>query len=176
MVRLAEPRRGMTLLDPMCGAGTILAEAIEYARPRKLGLKVWGGDQEANALRCAEINLRHVGPVRLERWDATDLPLEAASVDLVVSNPPFGKQLSRPEEVGPLYRKLIPEQDRVLKPGGRAVLLVSEYDPLRDAARAARWKLLRQLGVRILGQPAVLSVWRKPGSHTTMEKMTEGGG
>ncbi len=164
MVRLAEPRSDMRLVDPMCGAGTILGEAIDYARRHHLGtLHVSGGDVEANAVRAAETNLRRLGPARLERWDATRLPLEDGRVDRIVSNPPFGKQLSRPEEVGLLYRRMVPEYDRVLRPGGRAVLLVSEGDPLHEAARAAGWKPLRQLAVRVLGQPAVITVWRKPG-------------
>jgi 23S rRNA G2445 N2-methylase RlmL len=164
MVRLAEPRPDMLLLDPMCGAGTILGEAIDYARRHRLGtLHVAGGDQEGNAVRAAESNLRRLGPARLERWDATALPLDDASADRVVSNAPFGKQLGRPEEVGPLYARMVPEYDRVLKPGGRAVLLVSEDAPLRAAARSAGWKLLRELAVRVLGQPAVITVWRKPG-------------
>jgi 23S rRNA G2445 N2-methylase RlmL len=164
MVRLAEPRPNMVLLDPMCGAGTILGEAIDYARRHRLGtLRVCGGDQEPGAVRAAETNLRRLGPARLERWDATALPLEDAGVDRLVSNPPFGKQLSSPDEVAPLYRRVVPEYDRVLKPGGRAVLLVSEEGPLKEAARAAGWKLLRQLGVRVLGQSAGITVWRKPG-------------
>jgi tRNA (guanine6-N2)-methyltransferase len=164
MVRLAEPRSDMRLVDPMCGAGTILGEAIDYARRHRLGtLHVCGGDQEANAIRAAATNLRRLGPARLERWDATRLPLEDGSVDRVVSNPPFGKQLSRPEEIGPLYARMVPEYDRVLKPGGRAVLLVSEDAPLRTAARTVSWKPLRQIDVRVLGQPAVITVWRKPG-------------
>jgi len=164
MVRLAEPRRDMRLVDPMCGAGTILGEAITYARRHRLGtLQVWGGDREAAAVRAAETNLRHLGPARLERWDATHLPLEDASADRIVSNPPFGKQLSRPDEVGPLYRRMIPEYDRLLKPGGRAVLLVSEGALLRETARTVGWKLLREIDVRVLGQPAVITVWRKPG-------------
>ena len=163
MVRLAEPRPDMLLLDPMCGAGTILGEAIDYARRHRLGtLQVSGGDEDPNAVRAAEINLRRLGPARLERWDAMRLPLPAASVDRIVSNPPFGKQLSRPEEIGPLYRRLVPAYDRILKPGGRAVLLVSEEEPLREAARSAGWKLLRQLHLRVLGQSAVITVWRKP--------------
>jgi 23S rRNA G2445 N2-methylase RlmL len=169
MMRLAEPRADMLLLDPMCGAGTILGEAIDYARRHRLGtLHVWGGDQEANAVRAAESNLRRLGPARLERWEAGRLPLDDASADRIVSNPPFGKQLSRPEDVGPLYRRVLPEYDRVLKPGGLAVLLVSEDAPLRDAARGAGWKLVRQLDVRVLGQPAVIIVWRKPDGGATM--------
>ena len=164
LVRLAEPRPNMLLLDPMCGAGTILGEAIAYARRHRLGtLEVRGGDEDASALRAADINLRRLGPARLERWDATRLPLPDAAADRIVSNPPFGKQLSRPEEIGPLYRRMVPEYHRVLKPAGRAVLLVSEEAPLKEAARGVGWKLLRQLEVRVLGQAAVITVWRKPG-------------
>jgi 23S rRNA G2445 N2-methylase RlmL len=83
-------------------------------------------------------------------------------VDRVLSNPPFGKQLETPEAVGPLYRAMVPEYDRVLRPGGWAVLLTSEARLLNDAARAAGWKSLRQVKLRILGQLAVASVWRKP--------------
>jgi tRNA G10 N-methylase Trm11 len=96
------------------------------------------------------------------------MPLPGASVDRVVSNPPFGKQLSRPDEIGPLYRRALAEQDRVLRPGGRAVLLVSDEAALREAARAVGWKSERQLRVRILGQRAALTVWRKPRGLATM--------
>jgi tRNA (guanine6-N2)-methyltransferase len=163
LVRLAEVRPGQTLLDPMCGAGTILAEALEAAR-RRSGepVRLWGGDIDATALRAASANLRRLGPVLLARWDAARLPLAAESVDRVVSNLPFGKQLSSAEEIGPLYRRVLPECDRVLRPGGRAVLLVSEAALLRAAVRQTPWKAERELRVRVLGQPAVISVWRKP--------------
>ena len=65
------------------------------------------------------------------RWDATRLPLPDASADHILCNPPFGKQLSDPAAIGPLYRRMLPEFNRVLKPGGRAVLLVSDL-PARD--------------------------------------------
>jgi 23S rRNA G2445 N2-methylase RlmL len=78
-----------------------------------------------------------------------------------VSNPPFGKQLSRPGDIGPLYRWMLVAYDRVLKPGGRAVFLVSDLSALRDAASAVSWRGQRQLKVRVLGEPAVVAVWRK---------------
>ena len=74
-----------------------------------------------------------------------------------MSNPPFGKQLGEPEEIGPLYRRLVREYDRVLRPGGRAVLLVGDAAKLRSAAQAVGWKALRQLTVRILGQAATIA-------------------
>jgi 23S rRNA G2445 N2-methylase RlmL len=163
MVRLAGAAPGDVILDPMCGAGTILAEQIELSKARKAGrVETWGGDRDMNMLRAAASNLHRVGPALLAHWDATRLPLGTASVDRVVSNPPFGKQLSSPEEIGPLYRAVVREYDRVLRPGGRAVLLVSEPDALRAAIKPAGWQPSRQLRVEVLGQPAVIGVWQKP--------------
>jgi 23S rRNA G2445 N2-methylase RlmL len=164
MVRLAGIGPGMTVLDPMCGAGTILAEAVETARRRKGGtVQVLGGDIDPNSAFVASQNLEKVGPVGLARWDSTRLPLPSESVDRIVCNPPFGKQLATPAEIGPLYAAAAAEWDRVLKPGGRGVFLVMEQEPLADPLRKRGWSPTRQLRVRLLGQPTVLSVWQKPG-------------
>jgi 23S rRNA G2445 N2-methylase RlmL len=161
LVRLADIKPNQVVLDPMCGAGTILAEVLEAVRARSLPVQVWGGDLDAAALRAAGPNLRRLGHALLTRWDATRLPLPDQSVDRLVSNPPFGKQLGRPEDIGPLYERMVRAYDRVLRPFGRAVLLVSELALLKEAAQAVSWKLLQQLRVRILGQQAMVSVWRK---------------
>lgn len=164
MVRLAGIGPGMTVLDPMCGAGTILAEAIDVARKRGKGgrVRVLGGDIDPNAVFVTSQNLEHVGPADLARWDATALPLETASVDRIVSNPPFGKQLSSLDQIGPLYEAAAREWDRVLRPGGRAVFLVAERETLAAALKARRWKVTRQTRIRLLGQLCTMSVWEKP--------------
>jgi len=164
MVRFAGIGPGMTVLDPMCGAGTILAEALDIAQKRsKAGrVHVLGGDIDANAVFVASQNLQKLGPVDLARWDATALPLEMASVDRIVSNPPFGKQLSSIDQIGPLYEAASAEWDRVLRPGGRAVLLAMEQEGLRRVLVARHWSPARQIRVRLLGQPCVMSVWNKP--------------
>jgi len=164
MVRLAEVKPGQTILDPMCGAGTILAEVYALGNrdfPRS-HLSVLGGDLEADSLRAARANLDRLGQPLLARSDARRLPLPDDQVDCIISNPPFGKQLGKPEEIGPLYGKLMVEYQRVLKSGGRAVLLVADVRALRDAARAGSWIPIRQLRVRVLGQPATIMVVRKP--------------
>jgi 23S rRNA G2445 N2-methylase RlmL len=165
MVRLAAARPGQLVLDPLCGAGTILAEQLAVGRPREgPAVRVLGGDLDQTALRTAAANLRRLGEVDLARWDAGLLPLPDAAVDAVISNPPFGKQLGVPEEIGPLYQRVVVELDRVLRPGGVAVLLVAAFGALKDATRAVRWKSVRQLHVRVLGQRATVSVWRRSGS------------
>jgi tRNA (guanine6-N2)-methyltransferase len=160
MIRLAEVRPTDVLLDPMCGAGTLLGELL--ARGREFSrVKVVGGDLSPEALRVADTNLRRLGLVLLSRWDATQLPLADHFVDRVVSNPPFGKQLGEAEEIGPLYRAMVRAYDRVLRPGGRAVLLVADVPALKDAVRPVGWKLQRDVRVRILGQRATIMVWQK---------------
>ncbi len=132
MVRLAEIKPLHVVLDPMCGAGTLLAEHLTAMRAIRIPIPAaLGGDIDAGAVRAASANLRRLGAVHLARWDATRLPLAAASVDRIVSNPPFGKQMGEPEEIGPLYRGMVREYDRVLRPGGRAVLLSSDAEKLR---------------------------------------------
>ncbi|HEX3152543.1 MAG TPA: methyltransferase domain-containing protein [Gemmataceae bacterium] len=171
MVRLAGAGPGEIVLDPMCGAGTIIAEQIELSKMRKAGrIETWGGDRDMNMLRAAETNLQRVGPALLTHWDATRLPLARESVDRVVCNLPFGKQMSSPEEIGPLYRAAMRESNRVLKPGGRVVLLVSEADVLREAIKPLRWQPTRQLELEVLGQPASIGVWQKPAGSGTVSR------
>jgi tRNA (guanine6-N2)-methyltransferase len=168
MVRLADVRPGQVVLDPMCGAGTILAESLAALGTSRHPSTLCGGDIDRQAVRMAGSNLRRLGRPLLCRWDATCLPLPDASVDRIISNPPFGKQLGRPEEIGPLYRRMVFAYDRVLKPTGRAVLLVSEFAPLREAAITTGWKAEHQLRVRLLGQPAVVSLWRRTERSTSI--------
>ena len=165
MIRLAEVRPRHVVVDPMCGAGTILAERLAAGQQVRGGCSaVWGGDLDFGAVRAAAVNLRRVGPALLARWDATRLPIGSNEVDRLVCNPPFGKQLSSPEAVGELYAAMLREYDRILRPGGQAVLLISSAAVLRSAARAVGWKALRQMSLRVLGQPATVTVWRKPDS------------
>jgi 23S rRNA G2445 N2-methylase RlmL len=170
MVWLAGASPGNVVLDPMCGAGTILCEQVVIARQRKAGeVVVIGGDHDRDAVRAGAVNLRRVGPPpRLAKWDARRLPLPDQSVDRVMTNPPFGKQLGDPVDIGPLYRRVVAECDRVLRPGGRAVFLVGEAGLLHPAAGAAGWRPQRQVRLRVLGQPAQISVWRKPEGGSTM--------
>ena len=92
------------------------------------GCHVLGGDLDAVAVRAAASTCERVGPRwRLARWDARRLPL-AGRVAWIASCATRRSASSSldPEEVGPLYRRLVAECDRVLKPGGRAVLLVGD--------------------------------------------------
>ena len=57
---------------------------------------------------------------------ATDLPLEDGSIDAIVSCPPFDRQYAATGGLSELYGASFREMRRVLKPGGRAALLLDE--------------------------------------------------
>jgi tRNA (guanine6-N2)-methyltransferase len=103
MVTLADLKPNQAVLDPMCGAGTLLAEALLSVKGKRGSdggpwrMQFWGGDVDGHHLRAAGVNLRPLGDVRLQSWDARQLPLEDNSIERILCNPPFGKQLSTPQ-------------------------------------------------------------------------------
>ncbi|HMP58447.1 MAG TPA: methyltransferase [Gemmatales bacterium] len=159
MVRLARLEPTERLVDPLCGAGTILAERLAEER----AAPVLGGDCDRQAVRAALINLRHFrDEPLLVRWDATELPLANGSVTCLVSNPPFGKQIGAADELGPFYHELVEEFDRVLAPGGRAVVLVGDDLAFQKPAARRAWMQEERVRLRLLGQPCFILCFRKP--------------
>jgi 23S rRNA G2445 N2-methylase RlmL len=167
MARLADLKPNQTVLDPMCGAGTLLAEAhLLTASKKGAGGTGWpmrfvAGDVDRSHVRAALTNLRQFGITDLHEWDARDLPLDDASVDRIICNPPFGKQLATPHAIVPLYRESVRAMDRVLQPGGKAVLIVADAEALRAAIERFAWKEQRRVNLRMLGQRAFIGVYRK---------------
>jgi tRNA (guanine6-N2)-methyltransferase len=121
MLRLGRVDAGTRLLDPFCGAGTILVEAA------LAGAHSAGGDIDAEAVETATANARAAGVDAMIRvWDARSLPLAGGSIDAIVSNPPWGRQIASGMSLTALYRDSLSEMQRVLAEHGRIVLLVGE--------------------------------------------------
>lgn len=155
MVRLSQPQDDDVFLDPMCGSGTILLERALYGRH---GLLL-GGDIDPAAVKAAKANFgpRHK-PVRIERLDARTLPLEDTSVDVFVTNLPWGRQIGRLADLPALYEGAVSEAVRVLRPGGRLVLLTGEGAALRKVLLSrSELRLERTVfGIEVLGRRADL--------------------
>lgn len=158
MVRLVGCPPDEWLVDPLCGAGTILAEQLLEDR----NARVLGGDADLAALRAAAVNLGRLRKAPLlMKWDATEMPLPSRSVRYLATNPPFGRQIGEGEDMGPFYRELVDEFDRVLAPEGKAVVLVSDDQAFQKAAWRKGWRQEERLRLKLLGHPCYILGWRK---------------
>ena len=152
---LARPTQEDIVLDPLCGAGTVLIERALLA-PLKQAL---GGDIRSRAVEVARRNARSAGIEATWRvWDARSLPLEAASVTRIITNLPFGKQIGTREVNADLYSKLIGEFGRVLSADGVLVTLTSDDRLLDSLLRERDWKVVKKVVLVVLGQPASIFV------------------
>jgi 23S rRNA G2445 N2-methylase RlmL len=155
---LSEPRDDDVVLDPFCGAGTILIERAHLGRYAML----LGSDRDAAALAAARVNVgARYKPIQLENWDAGALPLGDASVNKIVTNLPWGLRYGSHGENRKLYPIWMREFARVLKPGGMMVMLTAEGRLMRELERTRKFAPSKIIRVSVLGKSAAIYVCRK---------------
>jgi len=157
MVFLTNPEPDDVFLDPMAGSGTILYERMQAGPTARL----LGGDIDPERVDAARKNVRgsrrkpgagDTSQPDIRQWDARQLPLDTASVDKVATNLPFGKQLGRDVPPARLYPAVLAELERVVRPGGRIVLLSSEFDLIKETVRQRpRLRITTGYSVAVLG-------------------------
>lgn len=130
MATLADIRPGHAVLDPCCGAGTLLIEAA-LAQP---DARFHGFDLSADAVTAARTNAGEL-PVAIRRSDAGRLPLPDDSIDRVLCNPPWGTQAHARGLLATAPSRWWTELRRVLAPEGTAVLLLPDREDLTTAIR-----------------------------------------
>uniref|UniRef100_K3X044 Ribosomal RNA large subunit methyltransferase K/L-like methyltransferase domain-containing protein n=1 Tax=Globisporangium ultimum (strain ATCC 200006 / CBS 805.95 / DAOM BR144) TaxID=431595 RepID=K3X044_GLOUD len=122
MFQLAEYKVGEIFLDSMCGVGTIPIWCAEFADNNLFAL---GGELDDLAVSKAGQNAAtSVRNTNIMQWDATALPLRSQSIDKVIVDMPFGVRCGNHRINNKIYPKLMKELIRVLRDGGRAVILV----------------------------------------------------
>jgi hypothetical protein len=155
---LSDPREDEVVLDPFCGAATILIERAHLGRYAML----LGSDRDDAALAAARVNVgTRYKPIQLENWDAGALPLADASVNKIVTNLPWGIRYGSHGENRKLYPLWFREFARVLKSGGMMVLLTSEWRLMRELERTRKIAPSKIIRVSVLGKPAAIYVCRK---------------
>lgn len=154
MAMLSEPDPGDVFVDPMCGTGTIPIERA-FAGPYKV---VIAADFEESVVRSARGNINESHRViDMAVWDVSAMPLRSHSVDKLVCNLPFGKKIGSKSANQILYSRFFSEMVRVLKPGGRAVLLTSENELMDELISLyPTLKLKRLLKIHLLGLRAYI--------------------
>ncbi|HLK88158.1 MAG TPA: methyltransferase domain-containing protein [Candidatus Binataceae bacterium] len=152
---LTQPAAHDCLVDPMCGAGTILLERAHMGRYAMIA----GFDRDPDAIAAARENIGpRYRPVGIARGDAIRLPLRDGAASHLVTNLPWGTQYGSHGENRRLYPRLLAEFARVVRPGGRIVMLTAERALMREVTERARMHVESIRRVTILGAAAVVYV------------------
>ncbi|CAE7343422.1 THUMPD2 [Symbiodinium sp. KB8] len=120
----AKLQEGELVLDPFAGRGALLA-----ALARRWPCRYLGFELDPARVAEAEVNLQAAELQELavvRRGDARQLPLPDDSVDVVVSDLPFGRKYGSVEANRSLYPAALREVARVLHPGGRGVVATGD--------------------------------------------------
>ena len=154
MIRISGMRDGESLLDPMCGGGTIPIEAAYVFEDAKL--------------YCSDFNPRHVKGaimnakaalvdkrIRFFVLDARDIDKKFGenAIDHIVSNPPYGIRLGNPWRVRKVYRKFLEVARKIVNKN--IVIITTEHEYVKQIAP--------QLGYNIVHERVVAhgNLWPK---------------
>lgn len=135
MLNLSQAETEDVVLDPFCGSGTVLQEALVLGYQ-----EIWGSDLSQKAIADTEANLKWLaeldhkqvaGKCSVKIGDAQKLTeiWPEKSVDAIVSEPYLGPnrghfEVSKiKEELQRLYSETLKQFHKVLKPGGVVVWL-----------------------------------------------------
>ena len=123
MVELVRVNPKDRFFNAMCGSGTLLIE-----RGSSRASQLIGCDVSAEALACAQENVQASGHsgIELLHADATNLPFEDASFDVVMVDVPWGDAVGSHEENAALYPAFLEEMARIAAPGARLAVLTHD--------------------------------------------------
>ncbi|WP_420639941.1 N-6 DNA methylase [Candidatus Poriferisocius sp.] len=158
MVQMIDPRLGEIVLDPACGTGGFLVEALEHLHPQvntvaernDLAFDLRGIEKKPLPYLLGTMNLLLHGLARpnLMKSNALSQPLteikRADRVDVILTNPPFGGEEERAilanfpagaqtAETAWLFMQLV---QRMLDQGGRCGIVVPNGVLFADGAGA----------------------------------------
>lgn len=149
---------GDRVLDPCCGAGTVLIE-----RQLLKSCRCTGVDIDPRALDCARQNIDAAGvEVELIHGDIKDKKFPDGYFTKIISNLPYGIHTGSREKNVALYKFLADTSSKWLKKNGKAVFITNSKSLLRNTfAYNPSWELLSENPVQVGGLQLSIFVYQK---------------
>lgn len=152
LAMLAAPGPGEVLVDPTCGAGTILIEASSFIKDGTL----IGIDIESDSIHATRQNGEAAGMVvellpdapnpltdelvkvssgkiLLIQGDVREVEFAGGTVQAVIANLPWGKQVEPDTDLFSLYAGVVHKMNQMFDAAGRAVILTDRTETLLAA-------------------------------------------
>ena len=179
MINLAQLPVGETILDPFCGSGTVLQEAL------LLWYKVIGSDIADKAINDSERNLQwfinsyklQATSYKLIKSDVKEISKRVSSVDAIVTEPYLGPPLrgnEKPKEIekiigqlSELYDRAFCEFRKILDPGAKIVIVFPAFRMGQEVLELPILPRLKKLGFEQVNKDKLIysregqKVWRQ---------------
>lgn len=162
------PQNDDVILDPVCGSGTLLAEAHAYApQAKRIGVDI---DSEAVQISKTNLGARNHENIEILKGDSRK-PLNRKDVSLVLANLPFGRQFGdkkdNPELYFEIFNALLASATDSSKQKWRAVFLSSDLESMRAAlSRTPDFDAQDLFRVKIRGELATALLVKRRGQKT----------
>jgi len=169
LCRLANIKHSDTVLDPFCGYGSIPEAAFKYFHITNF--IACDNDNEAAKYSTARFIKRksargmdYEDEFKFYKTDFSELPmlLEGKSVDAIVTDPPWGH--FKENGGNDFLVKMFETFDKLLKDGGRAVVLYKNDENFKNAITAS-FELQEQIPILLSGKKAVINILIKRNNH-----------
>ncbi|MDR1404217.1 MAG: methyltransferase domain-containing protein [Candidatus Methanoplasma sp.] len=121
LINLTGAKRGDTILDPFCGTGGLVIEAAE------MGMKTIASDfDEEMVLGCREnMDFYGLDLCDYETIDIKDIPERFSDIDIVVTDPPYGRSTKTGgENAADIHKNAMVSIPKVLTSAGKAGVIL----------------------------------------------------
>ncbi len=146
MSRLANPKAGEVVLDPLCGCGTIPIEA-SFCAPN---LVTMGMEIDPLIAEMGQRNAAAAGTgTAIIQGDIFKSSLEPGSTDIIVCDLPWGEQTTLKNGS---YNSLLVVLKRLLRSQGRMVLMSGDIEALEAAVELSKLKVQQRIDVSLHGK------------------------
>jgi len=170
LVMLAKLEVGDVVLDPMCGGGTISLEGCQMGAQYHIGGEIHEMAVKRsmdNYLALKEKNNLRIQPsADFFQWDCLYPCLKNNSVDVIITDLPFGKRSGSKADNRVLYPRTLLSMARVVRPvTGRAVLLTQDKRSMFGCFKQVEkyWKHTKQISTNIGGLTALVFLMSRTG-------------
>ncbi|MCL2230926.1 MAG: methyltransferase [Treponema sp.] len=165
LCRLANIKHSDTVLDPFCGYGSIPEAAFKYfhitnfiacdndSEAAKYSTARFKKQKSASGMDCKD-------KFKFYKTDFCELPalLKGITIDAIVTDPPWGHFKEYDEDL--FLPKMFETFDKLLKEGGRAVVLYKNDENFKNAISAS-FEFHEQIPILLSGKKAIIFVFRK---------------
>ena len=143
MCMLSEISNHMTVIDPMCGGGTIPIECCFL----NVNCEIYGMDISPKHVKGAKLNALAAGfshKIKFKIGDAMHLDKLNFNVDRIISNLPYGMRIGRKAFIKTLYQKFLKSSKNILSKDNLLTLLTAESCLLKNIAEKLGYILKKE--------------------------------